>query len=350
VLDGLQADLLAKARSGPGPGRRRTAVPSRLNRLREQAGAQTAILITLSGQVLASSRPSWAALLPPLPAPSQLRQARGGRGLATSAMRRRRRADGARAGAGGRQRVSVASRSPATDQPVPPSIAKSAESVETAHRDYQELQLGRGGLKQIYTLTLTLAPAAGPVRRDRPGLLPRRAPGAAAADPRRRHPGGGRRRLHAARHGRGLRRTRRADPFLQQHDPAAGRGATQAEHHRAETEAAQAYLESVLANLSAGVLAFDLRFRLRAANRGALAILGDDLAGFEQMRCRTGRATRPWPAPSSRALRGAGGEWQQQLELARPDGMPQALLVRGTALPARAAAAATWWCSTTSRN
>jgi nitrogen fixation/metabolism regulation signal transduction histidine kinase len=42
-------------------------------------------------------------------------------------------------------------------QAVPASIARSAESVAAAHRDYQELQLGRTGLKHIYTLTLTLA-------------------------------------------------------------------------------------------------------------------------------------------------------------------------------------------------
>jgi nitrogen fixation/metabolism regulation signal transduction histidine kinase len=40
---------------------------------------------------------------------------------------------------------------------VPASIVSSAESVEAAHRDYQELQLGRAGLKRIYTLTLTLS-------------------------------------------------------------------------------------------------------------------------------------------------------------------------------------------------
>jgi nitrogen fixation/metabolism regulation signal transduction histidine kinase len=99
-------------------------------------------------------------------------------------------------------------------------------------------------------------------------------------------------------------------------------------------EAAQAYLESVLANLSAGVLAFDLRFRLRASNRGALAILGDDLAGFEDTRLQD------WPRHETLAGAILGGfarrgdEWQEQLEIARPDGIPQALLVRGTALPA----------------
>ncbi|MCX8017788.1 MAG: ATP-binding protein, partial [Rhodocyclaceae bacterium] len=42
-------------------------------------------------------------------------------------------------------------------QPVPAAIGQSAEAVEAAWRDYQELQLGRAGLKHLYTLTLTFA-------------------------------------------------------------------------------------------------------------------------------------------------------------------------------------------------
>jgi hypothetical protein len=37
------------------------------------------------------------------------------------------------------------------------SIAGSAESVQAAYRDYQELSLAKGSLKRMYTLTLTLA-------------------------------------------------------------------------------------------------------------------------------------------------------------------------------------------------
>jgi nitrogen fixation/metabolism regulation signal transduction histidine kinase len=39
------------------------------------------------------------------------------------------------------------------------------------------------------------------------------------------------------------------------------------ERHRAELESARGYLESILANLSAGVLAFDRRFVLRNGQR-----------------------------------------------------------------------------------
>ena len=334
VLDTLQADLLAKARSAAlDLGDDAFVSPSRLNRAREQAGAQSATLMTISGQVLGSSSGELGSLLPSVPAPSQLRLARSGRGLALIGE-----ADG-----GGlmlRALAPVSSSGLNLDPrilqltlAVPLSIAKSAESVEAAHRDYQELQLGRVGLKRIYTLTLTLALLLAlfaaialafflAERLARPLLI--LAEGTQAV----------------ARGDFTPRATVEASDELgvlthsfnsMTHQLSEARA--QAEHHRLETEAAQAYLESVLANLSAGVLAFDVRFRLRAANRGAAAILGDDLAGFEQTRLQD------WPRHETLAGAILGGfarrgdEWQEQLEIARPDGMPQALLVRGTALP-----------------
>jgi nitrogen fixation/metabolism regulation signal transduction histidine kinase len=335
VLDGLQADLLAKARDAAlDLGDAAMVSPSRLNRLREQTGAQSATLLTLSGQVLGSSSGEMGSLLPSVPVPSQLRAARGGRGLAQIGD----------APSGGLMVRALAPVSGSGFNPeprilqltlaVPVSIARSAESVEAAHRDYQELQLGRAGLKHIYTLTLTLALLLAlfsaialafflAERLARPLLILAEGTQAVAAGdftPRA---------TVAASDELGVL-THSFNSMTHQ----LGEARAQAEHHRLETEAAQAYLESVLANLSAGVLAFDLRFRLRAANRGAQAILGDDLAGFEQTRLRD------WPRHETLAgailggFAGRGDEWQEQLEIARPDGMPQALLVRGTALPA----------------
>jgi nitrogen fixation/metabolism regulation signal transduction histidine kinase len=335
VLDTLQADLLAKARSAAlDLGDAGSVSPSRLNRLREQAGAQSAALINLSGQVLSSSSAELGAVLPSIPPPSQLRQARSSRGIATTG-------DAEGGGLMVRALVPVSGSGLNSDPHilqltalVPTSIIRSAESVETAHRDYQGLQLGRSGLKQIYTLTLTLALLLAlfaaialafllAERLARPLLILAEGTRAVAAGdftPRA---------TVEASDELGVL-THSFNSMTHQ----LGEARAQAEHHRAETEAAQAYLESVLANLSAGVLAFDLRFRLRAANRGALAILGDDLAGFEQTRLQD------WPRHETLAgaiLEGfarRGGEWQEQLELARPDGVAQALLVRGTALPA----------------
>jgi nitrogen fixation/metabolism regulation signal transduction histidine kinase len=112
-----------------------------------------------------------------------------------------------------------------------------------------------------------------------------------------------------------------------------GEARSEAERHRSELEAAQAYLESVLANLSAGVLAFDAKFRLRAANSGAMTILDDKLEGYEKLRLPD------WPRHEGLAgavLEGfakRGNEWQEQLEIPRGNGGTQMLLVRGKALP-----------------
>jgi nitrogen fixation/metabolism regulation signal transduction histidine kinase len=335
VLDTLQADLLAKARNAAlDLGEDGVVSPSRLNRLREQAGAQSATLLTLSGQVLSSSSAQMGSLMPSVPASSQLRLARSSRGLASIGD-----LDGgglvvralAPVAGGG---LNLDPRILQLTAPVPASIAQSAENVEAAHRDYQELQLGRAGLKRIYTLTLTLALLLAlfaaialafflAERLARPLLILAEGTQAVAAGdftPRA---------TVEASDELGVL-THSFNSMTHQ----LGEARAQAEHHRNETEAAQAYLESVLANLSAGVLAFDLRFRLRAANRGAQAILGDDLAGFEQMRLQD------WPRHETLAGAILGGfarlgdEWQEQLEIARPDGIPQALLVRGTALPA----------------
>jgi nitrogen fixation/metabolism regulation signal transduction histidine kinase len=156
VLDAMQADLLAKGRSmayeladAPAPG----AVL--LNRLREQAGVHGAILLTGSGHLVANSSGNLKGLLPALPEAALLRQARLGTGMA--------RVDGDPT-TGYTVRVLVPVRSYRLDaealvlqleQPVPEAIAQSAGAVEAAHRDYQELQLGREGLKRLYTLTLT---------------------------------------------------------------------------------------------------------------------------------------------------------------------------------------------------
>ncbi len=335
VLDSLQADLLEKTRSAALDLSDGTFVgPSRLNRLREQSGAQSATLMTLSGQVLSNSSGELGSLMPSIPAHSQLRAARSSRGLALLG-------DDDKGGLMVRALAPVSGGGLNSDPQilqltltVPDSITRSAGSVEAAHRDYQELQLGRTGLKRIYTLTLTLALLLAlfsaialafflAERLAQPLLILAEGTQAVAAGdftPRA---------TVEASDELGVL-THSFNSMTQQLSEAR----TQAEHHRQEMEAAQAYLESVLANLSAGVLAFDMRFRLRAANRGALAILNDDLSGFEQTRLQD------WPRHETLAGAILGGfarrgdEWQEQLEIARPDGMPQALLVRGTALPA----------------
>jgi nitrogen fixation/metabolism regulation signal transduction histidine kinase len=327
VLDSLQSDLAEKARGmALDLGDATLAGPSLLNRLREQAGVQSATLLTTGGQVLASSSADLGQLLPPLPTLAQLRQARQGLTV-----------HGVESDAGGALsvralvpvtggRLSSETRLLLLTQPVPPAIASSAASVEAAYRDYQELQLGQQGLKRIYLLTLTLtlllslfaavALAFLLARRiARPLLILAEGTQAVAAGDF----------------------TPRAT--LGTHDELGiltrnfNRMTGQLADARSETELHRAYLESVLANLSAGVITFDGEFHLRAANRGARAILGDDLGGLESL------TLAEWPGHA--ALRTAveegfagPGDWQRQIETTAASGAPQVLLVRGSMLPA----------------
>jgi nitrogen fixation/metabolism regulation signal transduction histidine kinase len=175
VLTAMQDDLLAKGRAmaydladsttvNPatvGPIVSPTVSPVALNRLREQAGIQGATLLTTSGQLVANSGGGvHGLLLPALPTTAQLRQARSGSGVA----RLEGVGDGGGAGLVVRVLVPVASYRMGSDplilqleQAVPDGITQSAALVEAAQRDYQELQLGRAGLKRLYTLTLTFS-------------------------------------------------------------------------------------------------------------------------------------------------------------------------------------------------
>ncbi len=332
VLDTLQEELLAKGRSmaldlGDAQS------PTLLNRLREQSGVQSAALIALSGRVLASSSSDVGSLLPSVPSQSQLRVAASGPGLAL--------AEGD-VETGLLLRALVPVRGLALGQEprvlqltqrVPNAIARSAESVAATYRGYQELQLGKEGLKRIYTLTLTftltLALFAAVAlafflaeRLARPLLILAEGTQAVAA-------GDFTPRASLATHDELGVLTQSFSKMTRQLDEAR----RDSERHRSQLEATSAYLESVLANLSAGVLAFDAEFRLRAANRGAAAILADDLAGAENLPLAQWPQHKGFAQAILAAFRERGAEWQQQLELANAGGAPQMLLLRGSTLP-----------------
>jgi nitrogen fixation/metabolism regulation signal transduction histidine kinase len=338
VLDNLQTDLLEKGRTAAFDlGEDGFVSSARLNRVREQAGAQTAILLSTSGQVLASSSGELDSLLPSLPSPTQLRSARSGRGQVSMGETAEENTGGGTnrwlmralfpVRGGMETGLHAEPRILQLTLAVPSAIARSAESVEAAHHEYQQLQLGRSGLKRIYTLTLTLAlllallAAIGLAyflaeRLAKPLLILAEGTRAVAAGDFT------------------PRATVNASDELSILTHSFNSMTQQLREARSETEVAQAYLSSVLANLSAGVLAFDLDFRLRAANRGACAILGDDLEGFAQL------ALSAWPRHDALAESIQQGfsrsrqEWQEQIEIVRADAVPQTLLLRGTCLPA----------------
>jgi PAS domain S-box-containing protein len=110
-----------------------------------------------------------------------------------------------------------------------------------------------------------------------------------------------------------------------------------AERNHAQLVHAKAHLESILANLSAGVLAFDDRLRLRSANPSAAYILGIDCAPLEGLRLQQWGERDPSLATLGDHIadafeRAGAKEWEQQVER-KMRGETQVLLLRGTRLP-----------------
>ena len=110
------------------------------------------------------------------------------------------------------------------------------------------------------------------------------------------------------------------------------------EESQRATETTRAYLESVLGNLSSGVLAFDDRYRLRTANPSAAR----DPAAAALPTCRACRSpsgaggcrrSRRSASSSPKVFaRARDGQWQREASLAVA-GQTRTLLLRGTRLP-----------------
>jgi nitrogen fixation/metabolism regulation signal transduction histidine kinase len=287
-----------------------------LGRLRDQAGVQEAVVVNASGRVLASSSEDVTRLVPELPTPQALRQARATRAYA---------AVDAAAGKPLALRVVVPVATLAlADEPrylqlrqtVPEQFGRSAEAVEAAYRDYRELALSREGLKSIYIVTLTLALSMALLvaialavllanRLSEPlANLAQATQAVARGDFSRQTPVISRDELGVL--------TESFNSMTRQLEEAR----RVVEANRMALESAKARLENILANLSAGVLVFDGALALSICNHGARAILGADLESF---------------AADMRERFRAHGEqaWQQQTEL---KGTGKTLLLRGTAL------------------
>ena len=338
VLDNMLGDLAAKADhmalslSTRAPAEHRAA----LNALREQAGVPEATLFSQRGRMLAYSGGERAGLMPEAPGPDLLRQVRTRQSYRTVESVPDK-------GLYLRVLVSVPVVSLADEarvlqllQPVPAQLTQDAEAVLSGYGEYQELTLSRRGLKRLYALTLTLtlllallsAAALAFVfsaRLSVPlGELVESTRAVASGDFSRRP-------VVASRDEIGMLTQSFNSMTLQLAEARAA-----AERHQAELAQAKAYVESILANLSAGVLAFDENGRLGSANRSAGNVLGVDFVPL------LGREPARWEEPGladfasllEEALAKEGsGDWEQQLERAHRGGRQQ-LLLRGTRLPA----------------
>jgi nitrogen fixation/metabolism regulation signal transduction histidine kinase len=113
-----------------------------------------------------------------------------------------------------------------------------------------------------------------------------------------------------------------------------------AEEGRRATETTRAYLESILGNLSAGVLVFDERHRLRTVNPSAAVILQQPVAELAGMALPDWGRRLPALAPFAELVAegfrsSRDGQWQKEAELAVAN-LSRTLLMRGTRLPGTA--------------
>lgn len=360
ALDSLLADLDARGRSMATELNRASGsnIALALTRLREANGVQEAMVFTGGGRMIAFSTSQYGQLLPELPPATVLNQLRLSRGYSAAEAD-----DPLDRGQGGLHlRVVIPLIAPdrfdtlgssageprwlQLIQPVPDQIAHNANRVQQGFRDYQELALSRLGLRKLYGITLTLALLVSVFtaiavalslskRLVRPLL--RLAAGTQAVgvgdyrplpEPPERDEVG--------------QLTRSFNAMTRQLDEAR----RMVESNRQQLERSNVYLESVLSNLSSGVLVFDEGFRATTVNQGAQTILQADLRSVIGRPLETVEGMLPFAQIVRQAFAAhtaVGSErlhWQQQFEIeltpsdqASPGASPTVtLLARGTHL------------------
>jgi len=334
ALDGMLKELTDKASTMAGNLATRTASeqPAALHDLREQVGVQEAALFSSRGRLLTVSAAGPVSSQPETLPATTLRQVRLQQAVsAVEAVPER--------GLYLRTMVPVNVLSLSEDirvlqllQPVPPALARDAEGVQAGLAEYQELTLARQGLKQLYGLTLTMALLLALLSALSVAfLLSERlsAPLAELAEGTRAVAQGDfSRRIPVASSDELGVLTQSFNTMTEQLSEARAT----AEHNQTQFATAAAYIESVLANVSAGVLAFDLALCVRSCNPGAAAILGIDFRDYTDLPLERWpeRHAALSPLVSELMAAFAGGvKWQRELKWAGPAG-PQSLLFRGT--------------------
>ena len=313
------------------------SMPQRLNRASEQAGIYEAALFTSSGGVLGVAGISGSTLTPEPPPAQALRRARLQQPYSAIDQTTDQ-------GMLLRVVVPVNTSDPGEPlrllqvvEPVPRQLQLDAEKVQAGYRDYQEITFSRVALKRLYALTLTLTlllalfsalglavvlseQVSGPL-----GLLAEGTRAVAQGDFSRRHPVQSRDELGVLTESFNTMTAQLAE--AQQ----------KTEESRNAIETANAYLESILSNLSAGVLAFDSAFRLRTATPSAAVILQQPLADLIDVPLSDWVRRLPPLAGFAELVAdgfrgGRDGQWQRQAEVTVSN-HTRVLLMRGSRLP-----------------
>ena len=358
TLDTLVEELGTKTRQAAERlGDERVALtPLALERLRVQLDVRDLALIGGNGQVLISAGGSADAIAPERPSAEALRQARQGRvfsqieGLDEEPQ----------AGRGARVRALVLVRDTEISlrrgeerfllavQPVPPQLAADALAVQSAYSEYQQRALARNALRRMYIGTLTLAlvlSVFGAVllaallgnQLVRPLILLADGVRQVAAGDLSNKP------VFASRDELGGLTRSFADMTAQLSEAREDvqRGVTQ-------LESARTRLQTILDNLTAGVVVFDRDGHIDTVNPGATRILRLPLSVYRGRRLdevpELGEfAQRVWQRFELHASSPEAGErdhWQEAFELRPGERDTQVLLVRGALLPDDGAAAA----------
>src|SRR5690606_25261613 len=249
-----------------------------ITRLRETGGVTEAMIFTGTGRLIAFSSQSYSLLIPDVPPPHVLNQLRISRGYAAAEADDAPQGQASPTGTGLHLRVvhpisnlergssalglSPDSRWLQVIEPVPEQIARNANQVQQGYRDYQELALSRLGLRKLYGITLTLAlilavfaavvvALALSRRLVRPLLSLAAGTQAVGVGDYRPLP-------EPPEKDEVGQLTRSFNAMTRQLEEAR----RMVENNRQQLERSNVYLESVLSNLSSGVLVFDEGFRL----------------------------------------------------------------------------------------
>ena len=345
---------------------------TQLSRLRDQNQMQEALIVTANSRVVASVGSGLGTLIPEMPTTAMLHQARVTRGYsaieggADSHDNASKNAPPQNDSSALRLRVVVAipasvnalslqneTRYLQLLQPVPTHLAANAEALRAAYSEYQERSVARSGLRKIYIVTLTLTlllaifgaiTSAFLIASDLAKPLLLLAEGTKAVAEGNLSP----RPIVATSDELGTLTQSFNTMTHQLYDARAA-----VEKNRAELENAKAYLESVLANMSAGVMVLDGQFRLVTCNESVGRILqhdfepliGKPLTAIDSLSEFAKAVTRAFSEQSAQSVAGGIGlgslHWQQQIEIPRrssdaePENMEHdiTLLARGSRLP-----------------
>ncbi len=308
-----------------------------LEELRARIGAGELTLYGSNGRLVATASAEPTASPPPRPDEAILLQVRQGRpyiGLDPT-------------GAGLQMRVVVpVRRGPTAEErlvlqalfPVPERFAELAHGVEAAVAKYRELAYLRGPLKRSFALSLSLVLLLSVLAAVWAAIAAARrlvAPLTALAEATRAVAEGRYDRQLPVRGDDELAfLVRSFNDMVRRLEQAR----TSAERSRRVVEAQRSYLAAVLAHLASGVIALDRELRVRTANEAAGRILAVDPGGLLEEPFESLPVHHPHLAPLVDAIRPhlaaarPGGEWQEEVALAGPEGR-RTLRVHGSVLP-----------------